>query len=79
MIKKQVCFYTSNEDEELITRSKEVNDHVIPSSNSVMANNLLKLGHYFLKQEYIDISQQMLKNLKDQLIKIHISWLTGLI
>lgn len=62
-------FYTSNDDEALITRSKEVNDNVIPSSNSVMANNLLKLGHYYVNKDYIDTSKQMLINVKDQLSK----------
>ena len=33
-------FFTSDEDPALIARKMEVNDNVIPASNSVMANNL---------------------------------------
>ncbi len=37
-------FYTASTSEELITRKKDIFDNVIPSSNSVMASNLLHLG-----------------------------------
>jgi uncharacterized protein len=39
-----LCFYTSHTAEKLIARKKELFDNVIPSSNSVMARNLLHLG-----------------------------------
>lgn len=60
-------FYTSDNDPQLITRTKELNDNVIPSSNSAMAQNLFKLGHYFLKADYIQKSGQMLLNMKEQI------------
>ncbi len=62
-------FYTSKKASKLIKRSKELNDNVIPASNSIMASNLFKLGHLFLKQEYIDISEQMLINMKDKVMR----------
>jgi uncharacterized protein YyaL (SSP411 family) len=37
-------FYTGSDAEELITRKKEIFDNVIPSSNAIMAHNLLALG-----------------------------------
>ena len=37
-------FYTAHAAEELITRKKEIFDNVIPSSNAIMAQNLLRLG-----------------------------------
>ncbi|KUG06814.1 thioredoxin domain-containing protein [Solirubrum puertoriconensis] len=37
-------FYTDSTGEALIARKKELFDNVIPSSNSVMAHNLLRLG-----------------------------------
>ncbi|HYG03094.1 MAG TPA: thioredoxin domain-containing protein [Chryseosolibacter sp.] len=37
-------FYTSNENEKLIVRRKEMFDNVIPASNSVMVHNLFQLG-----------------------------------
>ena len=52
-------YFTSKKDEELITRTIEFRDNVIPSSNSIMAKNLFKLYHYFDKQEYFDISKKM--------------------
>lgn len=55
-------FYTSNQGEHLIARKQEVFDNVMPSSNSAMANNLFKLGHFFDQQDYLAKSAQMLKN-----------------
>ena len=52
-------YFTSKKDEELITRTIEFRDNVIPSSNSIMAKNLFKLYHYFDKQEYFDLSKRM--------------------
>ncbi len=57
-------FYTPNTAEQLITRKQEIMDNVIPSSNSVMANNLFKLGHFFEQQNYLDISLTMLRNVQ---------------
>lgn len=47
LIQPVECFYTSNEDPNLIARKTEVIDGVISSSNSIIGNNLFKLGHYF--------------------------------
>lgn len=55
-------FYTPNTGEQLIARKQEIMDNVIPSSNSVMANNLYKLGHFFDQQNYLEISLSMLRN-----------------
>lgn len=45
-------FYTSATGEALIARKHEVMDNVIPSSNSVMAQNLQKLGLFYDDEEY---------------------------
>ena len=55
-------FYTSIKDEQLIARKHEIMDNVIPSSNSVMANNLYKLSHFYDDQGYLKIAKQMLRN-----------------
>ncbi|NIJ46519.1 hypothetical protein FHR24_003007 [Wenyingzhuangia heitensis] len=60
-------YFTSYEDEQLITRKIITVDNVIPSSNSVMARNLLKLGHYFDHKLYVQTSKQMLNNVKSEL------------
>ena len=53
-------FYTSDISESLIARKYELTDNVIPASNSIMANALLKLGHYYNNEEYIVMSKRML-------------------
>jgi uncharacterized protein YyaL (SSP411 family) len=63
--KNQMFYFTSKEDESLIARKYEVNDGVIASSNSIIANSLFKLGHYFSDTNYLKISEQMLNNLKE--------------
>lgn len=59
-------YYTSSDDEILVSRKTEFFDNVIPSSNSIIANNLYNLYLYFDNEEYYNISQQMLKNVKDK-------------
>jgi uncharacterized protein YyaL (SSP411 family) len=55
-------FYTPETGEQLIARKQEIMDNVIPSSNSVMANNLYKLAYFFDQQNYQEISLRMLRN-----------------
>jgi uncharacterized protein YyaL (SSP411 family) len=54
-------FYTSNNNK-LITRKMEINDNVIPASNSQMAIDLYKLGVLLDNKEYKSISKKMLNN-----------------
>ncbi|WP_243739369.1 thioredoxin domain-containing protein [Flavicella sediminum] len=60
----QMFYFTSDEDQNLITRKMEINDNVIPASNSVLAKSLFKLGHYFENKIYTATSKQMLNNIK---------------
>ncbi len=62
-------FYTSNKDKSLITRKIEIIDGVINSSNSMLANSLFKLGHYYYDPKMIQRSEQMLNNLKTAILK----------
>lgn len=55
-------FYTADDDEELIARKAELMDNVIPASNSVMAQNLKKMGSLFDNEDYQEIADQMLRN-----------------
>ncbi|HLG35421.1 MAG TPA: thioredoxin domain-containing protein, partial [Bacteroidia bacterium] len=52
---------------ELISRQKEIQDNVIPSSNSSMARALFELSFYFDDKNYRKISQRMLNNVKDDM------------
>jgi len=60
--KSGMFFFTSSDDEVLVTRKIEIFDNVIPASNSVMARDLFKISHYFLDNKYKTISEQMLHN-----------------
>ncbi len=60
-------FFTSDEDPPLVARKLEVNDNVIPASNSSLAKGLFKLGLLFDEEHYKNLSRQMLKNVYDQL------------
>ncbi|RNL56583.1 thioredoxin domain-containing protein [Pedobacter jejuensis] len=53
-------FYTSAESESLIARKHEVMDNVIPAANSVMAQNLKKLGLFFDLENYGAKAAEML-------------------
>jgi uncharacterized protein len=53
-------FYTANTSEQLVARTSEISDNVIPASNSQMAINLFYLGKYFEKPDWITKSQKML-------------------
>ncbi|MCI4670320.1 MAG: thioredoxin domain-containing protein [Bacteroidia bacterium] len=62
-------FYTSELDPELISRSRELQDNVIPSSNSSFAKALHMLGTLKENKDYLKKSRLILnqveKNLKD--------------
>ena len=58
-VNSELFYFTSKDDEDLISRSVEFRDNVIPSSNSIMAKNLFKLYHYFDKQEYLEKAKKM--------------------
>jgi uncharacterized protein YyaL (SSP411 family) len=54
-----LLFYTSDLHESLIARQKEINDNVIPGSNSQMANNLWLLGLFFADSRYSEKANTM--------------------
>jgi uncharacterized protein len=49
-------FFTARDSEQLIARKKEIFDSVIPSSNSMMAANLYRLGLLFDKTGWLDLA-----------------------
>ena len=61
--KAQFFSFTSHQDEALITNHYEVEDNVIPASNSVMADALFKLSIYFNNSYYEKICLQMVRNI----------------
>src|SRR5690606_16769971 len=61
--KSGMFHYTSDIDPPLVARKKELSDNVIPGSNSAFARSLFILGTYLYKNDYIDMAEQMMKNI----------------
>ncbi len=59
--KENNLFFTSDDHEKLIVRTKNFYDLAIPSGNSVSASNLLRLYHYTQKSSYLDRALQIMK------------------
>ncbi len=66
--KNKMFAYKSHYDTPLVNETFEIYDNVISSSNSIMANNLFKLGKILSQENYIDQAKQMLSNIEE---KIH--------
>ena len=67
--KTKMFYFTSNSAQNLITRKMEIEDNVIPSSNSTIAKNLFFLGHYFSNTIYSKTAKQMLSNIINDAIE----------
>ena len=59
-------YFTSDTETSLITRKTEVIDNVIPSSNSVLAESLFKLSHYYSNNDHKNKAKQMLSNMNNK-------------
>jgi uncharacterized protein YyaL (SSP411 family) len=66
---EQQFFYTDASAEPLIARKKELFDNVIPGSNSVMANNLLRLGRHLENADYQALAATMLGQVQSLVTK----------
>ena len=58
--KKAIFYFTASHQQDLITRTIEIHDNVIPSSNSVMARNLFRLSYLLDRPDYLESAQKML-------------------
>ncbi len=65
--KSGMFYFTSNSGGSLIARKMEINDNVIPASNSQMARVLFKLGTLLNDKTYISKSRQMLSNVYENM------------
>jgi uncharacterized protein YyaL (SSP411 family) len=59
--------YNAAGSEVLITHHAETQDNVIPSSNSVMAHNLFRMGHLFTDRKYLELSESMVNQMSDRI------------
>ena len=57
---KSIFYFTASRQQNLITRTIEIHDNVIPSSNSVMARNLFRLSYLLDRSDYLETAQKML-------------------
>ena len=62
-------YYTAASQNDLIVRQTEIQDDVMPSSNSVMAKNLYVLGNLLEKEQYLDLSGKMLQQISPVAMK----------
>jgi hypothetical protein len=62
--KEQLFFYTDEQAEKLIARKKEIFDNVIPSSNSIMVENLHWLSILTGQSKFMELSDAMLKQVQ---------------
>lgn len=60
-------FFTADEDEALVARKVEINDNVIPASNSIMSSVLFYLSRLDGNQNYAQIVQEQLATVEPQL------------
>ncbi len=62
-------YFTSAQGEQLIARKMEVNDNVIPASNSVMLQALYKLSKFYTNTHYLSLVKRMLSKVSPKLYK----------
>jgi len=60
-------FFSSRKDRELVTKTIEINDNVIPASNSEMAKNMFRFGKLTGNLEYVRKAEKMLQTILDKI------------
>jgi uncharacterized protein YyaL (SSP411 family) len=65
----KVFYYTSAQQTDIPLRRKELFDSSIPSGNSTMLHNLMQLGLILGNDQYISLSDEILANLKQAVVK----------
>ncbi|WP_245598552.1 thioredoxin domain-containing protein [Sporocytophaga myxococcoides] len=73
---ENLFYFTSDNAEKLIARKKEIFDNVIPASNSVMAQNLQKLGILLERSDFCNLAKIMAAKMK-KLITTDPSWVSN--
>lgn len=66
---KKAFYFKSKEDEPLVSAKIDLNDDVIPSSNSVLARCLLVLGYLFDEPAYHEMADDLLKLVQEKIRK----------
>lgn len=71
--KKDLGYFAFSSATAIISEKFDINDDVINSGNSIMANNLYRLSWYFDRSDYRDLANAMLKGM-DELLKSSGPW-----
>ena len=66
---KKLFYFTDKNSERLIAEKYDVSDDVIPSSNSMIAKSLIKLGYLFDKSEFHQMVDEMLNRVNAKIVK----------
>lgn len=64
-----VFFFSPDYGEKLIVRSKEIYDGAIPSGNSVMFNNLIRLARITVEPRYEEFALKLISNFSAEITK----------
>ena len=70
-------FFYFNETNELIVRTTEVHDNVIPATNSVMAHNLWQLGLIYGNSRFMEIAETLIGKVQSNMVSFpsgHSNW-----
>lgn len=62
-------YYTGSNHEKAFARRQEIHDNVIPSSNSMMMECLLELGHYFEIESFLKISRNAVLGMAENILQ----------
>ncbi len=62
-----MLYYTAANASELVTRTSEISDNVVPASNSQMAHNLFRLAKYFDVPEWEQKALAMISFVTEEL------------
>lgn len=67
-------YFTSAEQKDILLRKKEVYDSAVPSGNSTMVHNLLRLSGFFDEDAYRDQATAMLSSMREAVEKYSTSF-----
>lgn len=62
-------FYTANNHEQLIARTKEIQDNAVPSGNGMAATALLKLGRLCDRNDFLEVAKSTLESFSSLLVE----------
>ncbi|MBK7853595.1 MAG: thioredoxin domain-containing protein [Bacteroidetes bacterium] len=63
-----IFYFNANDDDNLIVRKSEVQDNVIPASNSSIAKSLFYLGKHFGETKFTDHAKRLLNYFTEEII-----------